>query len=185
MQGILDSPVRPDSLGEKLCAILDTGNEVSAFQGGLPFACHLGNHSANGFKPFPLLGIGDSIQKGGGKIGTTLMTTMAVLFGLMEIKVRAIQILRLYLDEGLFNLIQQGTLIAFEAPNVITFLFNDLPGNLFLATHGINSHYASIDIEHLEQFGDGSDLIGVSAVFPMQREWKQKRVAKPGGEFTV
>ena len=161
MTGILDPPVRPDSPGKELGVVLDAFDEVPAFRGGLPFAGHLRDHGADGFKFCPLFGIGEAIQKGGCEIRANLMAAMTVLFCLVEIKVRAIQIFFLCLAEGLLNRLEQGALVALESRDVIASLLYDLPGDSFLAAHCIDGHYASRDVEHFEQFGNGGDFIGL------------------------
>lgn len=70
------------------------------------------------------------------------MAAMICFFRLVEIKVRTIQVLFLCIREGLLYHIEQGTLIAFEAQNVVASLFNNMVGDLFLATHGIRCSYA-------------------------------------------
>src|SRR5260370_42448091 len=57
------------------------------------------------------------------------------------------------------HILMQLTLVAFEGQDVIGVLVDDGPRNLCLATHGINGHDTSGNIQVLEQFRDSTDFI--------------------------
>jgi hypothetical protein len=51
-------------------------------------------------------------------------------------------------------------LIALEGKDVVGTLIHNLRGNFLLSSHSVGSHYAAFDVENLEEFRDGFDLIG-------------------------
>jgi len=55
--------------------------------------------------------------------------------------------------------LQQRRLIAFDRQQVVTALVGDLTGDVPLAPHGVDGDQQPLDLQCLEQFRDGGDLI--------------------------
>ena len=53
------------------------------------------------------------------------------------------------------------SLILLHRQHVIGPAVHDLLGNLPLATHGVNGHDAALQIQQVQQLGNGGDLIGL------------------------
>jgi hypothetical protein len=62
-------------------------------------------------------------------------------------------------NEISLNRFQQRRLVAFDREQVVTTLVGDLTGDVPLAPHGVNGDQQVLDIQCLEQFRDGGDLI--------------------------
>jgi hypothetical protein len=58
-----------------------------------------------------------------------------------------------------FDVIVQGTLIAFERENIIGFLRRDFRGNSLLCSHGIDRYNRALDRQHVQKLGDRLDLV--------------------------
>ena len=62
-------------------------------------------------------------------------------------------------DEQL-DILAQRSLIALQREHVISLLVDNLAGNLALAAHGIDGDDGTLDRHHVEELGDGEDLVG-------------------------
>src|SRR5436190_5344686 len=60
-----------------------------------------------------------------------------------------------------FDILAQRALIAFQRKNVIGLLVDDLLSDIALATHRIDGHDRPFDRQHLQELGDGDDLVGL------------------------
>ena len=54
---------------------------------------------------------------------------------------------------------QQRRLIAFDREQVVSALVGDLTGDIPLAPHGVNGDEQALDLQCLEQFRDGGNLV--------------------------
>ena len=52
-------------------------------------------------------------------------------------------------------------MIAFQRKNVVGLLVDHLLGDLALAAHRIDGHDRPLDRQHVQQFGDGDDFVGL------------------------
>ena len=78
------------------------------------------------------------------------------LFGLLNM-----DDLILVIKEGILNRLVQLGLVAFDGQQVIGLLGNDLLGNRPLAAHGINTHEETFQVQGVEQFRNGGDLVAL------------------------
>ncbi len=64
----------------------------------------------------------------------------------------------LFVNEEFDSFVQAG-LVGFERQHVIGLLVDDLGGDLALAAHGVESDNGAVDGQHVQQIGDGDDLV--------------------------
>ena len=59
-------------------------------------------------------------------------------------------------------------LVVLDRQRVVAAAVNDLCGDGFLATHGVDRHQGAVQIQHLEQLGNSGDLVrlGVDGYVP-------------------
>src|SRR5271157_141423 len=69
-------------------------------------------------------------------------------------------------EEQLRILVQTG-LIAFEGEQVIRALVGDAPGDLLVRPHGVDRHDGALEVEHVQEFRDRRDLVGLSVDCPL------------------
>jgi len=81
------------------------------------------------------------------------------------------------LEEEL-HLFMEIPLIALKGKNIVGALIDYLPGNFLLAPHGVSGHHTTIDVENLEQFRDGCNLIGFILRFYLTQD--QPMANRPG-----
>ncbi len=62
-----------------------------------------------------------------------------------------------------FGVVAQRALIAFERQNVIALFIDDLARDIALAVHGFDGDDGTLDGQHVEQGGNGEDLVGLFA----------------------
>ena len=92
--------------------------------------------------------------------------TVSLFHGFVQ-RGSALLILRLFLppegivlgDEDSFDFRVEGWLIVLQRQDVIGPFLADLPGNLFLGSHGVDRDDTSLDIEQFQQLGDCGYLI--------------------------
>ena len=77
----------------------------------------------------------------------------------MPADLRILEGSRLLLGDENFDILAQGTLIAFEREDVIGLLIQDFLGNTALAAHRIDGHDGALDRHHIEERRDGDNLI--------------------------
>jgi hypothetical protein len=65
----------------------------------------------------------------------------------------------LLVDKGILNRLQQTRLIAFDRQQIIRLLADDLAGYCLLTPHGIDADQKALEIEGVEQFWNGRDLV--------------------------
>ena len=59
------------------------------------------------------------------------------------------------------EVVMERALIAFDRQDIVAFAIDHLLGDFLLTTHGINRHRGILQLEHLQKFGDGGDLIAL------------------------
>ena len=57
------------------------------------------------------------------------------------------------------DILAQRALIAFERQNVISFFVHDFLGDTALTAHGVDGNDGALDDQHVEQLGNGYNLI--------------------------
>ena len=60
-----------------------------------------------------------------------------------------------------FDIFAQRALITLQGQDIIGFLVHDLLGDGTLATHRVDGDDGAFDVHHLEQLGNGDDLVGL------------------------
>src|SRR5262245_49619776 len=70
----------------------------------------------------------------------------------------------------------QSRMIILERQHVIGTLFANLFGYLLLRAHRVNRHYATLDMEQAQQFGDSRDLIRL----PIDFDLSESQTIAPG-----
>ena len=59
------------------------------------------------------------------------------------------------------DILTQRALIAFQREDVVGLLVDDFRSDVALAAHRIDGHDGPLDRQHVEQLGDGDDLVGL------------------------
>src|SRR4051794_20258478 len=67
----------------------------------------------------------------------------------------------LLLGDKQLNVLAQRALIALQREHVIGFLVHELLCDVALAAHGIDGHDRTLDRQHVQQFGNSDDLVGL------------------------
>ena len=69
------------------------------------------------------------------------------------------------------DILPQAALVAFQGEDVIGLLVNDLAGDCTLAAAGVDGGDGALDLQQIQQLGDGHDLVDLSAtaVWPSTR----------------
>src|SRR3954466_6219423 len=73
----------------------------------------------------------------------------------------------LLLGNKQLNVLAQRALIALQREHVIGFLVHDLLCDVALAAHGIDGHDRTLDRQHVQQFGNSDDLVGLFRDLPL------------------
>jgi hypothetical protein len=60
----------------------------------------------------------------------------------------------------LLDVRQQPSLVGFDDQHVIAAALHDLPGDLLLTADGVDGHQRPLQVQQLQQPGDGRDLVG-------------------------
>ena len=64
----------------------------------------------------------------------------------------------------------QFGLVVLDGQYVVSFRFDNFPGNFFLAPHGINRNSGSLELKQLEQARNGCDLVGLLFGFDLAQD---------------
>src|SRR5690606_20174780 len=57
------------------------------------------------------------------------------------------------------DIVTKGALVALQGEHVIGSSVDDLPGDLTLAAYGIDGDDGALDGQHIQEFGNGDDLV--------------------------
>ena len=60
------------------------------------------------------------------------------------------------------RVLMQTGLIAFEREDIIRAFIDDAPGDFLLRPHGVDRHDRALEGEHVQEFRDRRDLVGLS-----------------------
>jgi len=60
------------------------------------------------------------------------------------------------------RVLMQARLIAFEREHIIRALVGDAPSDLLLRPHRVDRHNRALEVEHVQEFRDRRDLVGLS-----------------------
>lgn len=71
------------------------------------------------------------------------------------------ELIGLLLSHEEFDIHAQRALIALQGEHVVSLLVEDFPGDVALAAHRIDGDDRPLDRQHLQQLGDGHDLVGL------------------------
>ena len=153
MKSVLNAPMRPRAQ-RQVCGAQLTGADVVT---PLGFGHLVGDHAlrhdtANGLAGRPVAGVDDPFC---GSHPSELSDPTAVrTFAMLMPRLFSRQICESLLDRRV-----QGRRVTFHRQEIIAFLSNDLCGDGLLATHRINRHPMPLEVERLEQLGNGGDLV--------------------------
>ena len=86
---------------------------------------------------------------------------MSLVHGLGVVVGHPVKAQRLRPLEQVSDALVELTLVLLHRQDVIGPAVCDLLGNLPLAAHGVNGHDAAVQIQQVQQLGNGGDLIGL------------------------
>ena len=72
---------------------------------------------------------------------------------------RVLEAVGLLLGDEELDILAQRALVAFQREDVIGLLVEDFLGDVALAAHRVDGHDGALDRHHVEQLGDGDDLV--------------------------
>ena len=101
---------------------------------------------------------GDIVDDGD---GPGLDAAVIAIDGLVPADGGVLEILGFLLGREQFDVFPQRALIALQGQDVVGLLVHDLPGDGALAAHGVDGDDGTLDGQHVEQLGDGEDLVGL------------------------
>src|SRR4051812_19383195 len=161
VQAVLDGPVTADDRTQQVrqqhqrceveaCLLLD-------FSGDLSRALNH-DHRLEARPVVPFLQPGNIVDDSG---GPGLDTAMIAVDRLITADLGILKACCLLLGDKQLNVLAQRALIALQREHVIGFLVHDLLCDVALATHGIDGHDRTLDRQHVQQFGNSDDLVGL------------------------
>ena len=101
----------------------------------------------------------ESLRVRNNLIGAYLMTPMPILLGLIGLIVDACAAVLIDFQKTVLNVFLQMLLVAFDSQYIITAFVHNRLGNLLLTAHRIDGHQSTVQVQHLQKFGNGRDFV--------------------------
>jgi hypothetical protein len=158
----------------------DTADVIADLTPGDTVDHALAYHHANRRQLGPQAQVSDPARVGDHTTRAGLLATALDLFRLALGEVHTgLAVLQGLLKRVLDVLIEMG-LVLLDSQHVLAPFVDDSRGDLFLTAHGIDRHHGPFQIQQLEQFGNGRDLVR----FRIGRDLAQGQVVlhRPGAD---
>src|SRR6266508_4244065 len=185
MRRVFNSPMTSHRISGLFSIRRQAGDIVSPFNAHLIVKFTLRYDHNQTAQAIPLLFIVQPLRRFQTIDATRFLTTMATLIRFENIGcfgraflLRSLPLLlrRAFSFKDAFHFGAQSRMIIFERQHVIGALFANLFGNILLRAHRVNRHYATLDMEQAQQFGDSRDLIRL----PIDFDLSESQTIEPG-----
>src|SRR3954451_23647793 len=179
MQAVLDAPVPADGLGQHGRIIVAAGEEIADFglglAGAVDTADRLDHQQRAQIGPFV-----QRLELSGGRAhenASANQAAMAVVKG-----IACWPAVTAAAEAGTFEMSTHGlegvAVIGLQRQEIVGTLRPDPGGDLLLASHSIERHDAAVEMQGVEQLGDGGDLVRLAVDLALTEH--QSLIARPG-----
>src|SRR5262245_5614743 len=161
MDAVLNAPMAADPCGQHLGQFLDAGDVVVRLVAVLVRLTPLAADVDDGLEPLPV-GLGAQPRRVvNHRVDPLLLPAVPLLRGVVHPPAQPGEALLLGLLEAGDAVLVQRLLVLLDGQQVLPALPLDQPGDLLLAAHGVAGHDRPLQVEQLQQPGDGRDLVGL------------------------
>ncbi len=159
MQAVLDCPVAAHDRPDFGCRPIKRGDVEAGFlcfdPGDFPHAVDDDDTLQPG-PLMPMLEPGDIVDHGRRSGFDAAMTGIA---GFVAADGGLVELTRFLFGDEEFDVLLQATLVALQRQDVIGLFIDDLLRDHALAADGVNRNDGPLDRQHIQQLGDGDDLV--------------------------
>src|SRR6266498_1743648 len=176
MRRVFNSPMTSHLISGPFSVRRQAGDIVSPFNAHLIVKFTLRYDHNQTAQPTPFLFFVQPLWRFQAIDATRFLTTMSALICFENIScfgraffLRSLPLLlrRAFSFKDAFDFRSQIRMIILEREHVIGALFANLFGNILLRAHRVNCHYATLDMEQAQQFGDSRNLIRLPIDFDL------------------
>src|SRR6266446_2136510 len=161
MQIVFNPPMTTQYFGILTNTHCAAAYKVPHLRGRFAFARTLAATHAHGLQLGPGLTVPDTLHMMDHHIRAVLLAAMSLLRGAMlQHHMRGkLSIQRLLY--GRLNILQQMLLVTFHGQDIVPAASNNLSGDFFLTTHGVDAHQRSLQVQQLQQGRNGRDFVAL------------------------
>ena len=161
VQRILDPPVAADQRPEPASCRLLAQNEVPHVVVRFAITHRLADRHANLRQTLPAARIGKVFRYVANGVGTVFFSTVAPLECFVAAGPDPDEVVLQMVAKELHNSFVERFLVPFDGQDVVRSPFDDLPGNVGLAPHGVDRDDRYAEFHQPEDFGYGDDLVAL------------------------
>src|SRR6516164_8858559 len=136
-------------------------DEVADLIAGLPVDLAMADHQDDRRQPGPQPRVADPPRAGDYTARAGLTATAPDLLRLALGEIHPGLAVLQHLVERPTDILVEMRLVLLDRQQVLALPVDDGGGDLLLTSHGVDGHYSPLEVQELEQLGDGRDLVGL------------------------